>query len=79
MDVGGARGPVMSRQIVYRLNVWAKQPLAESADHADYPTLEHAATAEAKREIERRIIACLRRFELDSDVELMDFSVEDED
>lgn len=73
----------MAQSIIYRIEIRAKQPLArdeeDAAEHGwDCPTLEYAGTSEAKRNIEKAVIACLRRFELDCDVELMDFTVEDE-
>ncbi len=73
----------MSRLVIYRLDVRAKQPIVESEAECeecgyDTPTLERATDSKYKRDIEKAIIACLRRFELDTDVELMDFSVEDE-
>ena len=66
--------------LVYRLNVWAKQPLAaeEDVDNPDYPTLEGATSSAWKRDVERNVIAALRRCDLECDVELMDFTVEDE-
>lgn len=68
----------MSRQIIYRLEVSAKMPLSDDPDDADYPTLEGATTAAYKRDIERAAFNCLKRMEQDCDVELMDFTVEDE-
>jgi hypothetical protein len=64
--------------MTYRLEVRAKQPLAADADCPDYPTLEHAASFNWKHNVERNVAACLSRCDLECDVELMDFTVEDE-
>ena len=65
-------------KIIYRLNVYVTQPLSVDPDDADYPTLDGATDASFRRGIEKSAMACLRRMEQDCDVELMDFSVEDE-
>jgi hypothetical protein len=69
----------MSRRILYRVELEIASPLSDDPDDADYPTLEWAATSEAKRNIETSVLACLRRMEQEcTNVEVMDFSVEDE-
>jgi hypothetical protein len=68
----------MARQIVYRFNVTATLPLTEDPTHPDFYTEEAATGFHRRREVERAMFACLKRFEGDCDVELMDFSVEDE-
>ena len=73
----------MAQTLIYRIEVYAKQPLVDSeaeseATAYEFPTLARATDPVYKRDIEKMLIACLRRFELDCDVELMDFTVEDE-
>jgi hypothetical protein len=73
----------MSRTLVYTIAVYAKQPLAESEEECaetayEYPTLERATDPVFKRDIERSVLACLRRFELDCDCEILSYEVEDE-
>ena len=75
-QVCGAEKPI--RQIIYRVEVSVTVPLSYDPDDADYPTLEGAASSSYKRDIERTMFACLRKFEWPCDVELMDFTVEDE-
>jgi hypothetical protein len=68
----------MARKIVYRLQVSATMPLTDDAESTDTHTLESATTPQIKRAIERNIFNILKRSDYDCDVELMDFSVEDE-
>ena len=69
----------MSRTITYRVDVYVTVPLSDDPESPDYPTFEGATSADYKRnEIERPMLACLRRFEWPCDVELMDFTVEEE-
>jgi hypothetical protein len=78
---GGVRdvGEEVSQQITYRVEVYVTIPLSDDAQHADYPTLETATHGCFKREIERNMLATLSRFEHEvTNLELMDFTVEDE-
>ena len=68
----------MAKKIVYRLNVNVTLPLTEDAQHPDFYTLEQATSQEMKRQVERSLYNWLKRWDYESDVELMDFSVEDE-
>lgn len=66
--------------MLYNLRIEVSQPLrAEGDECEDYPTLAWAASAAAKRELEKAVLSCLRRLEQDvTDCEVMDFSVEEE-
>jgi hypothetical protein len=68
----------MSKKIIYRLTVYATMPLTEDAANVDIHTLETATTGSQKREVERHVFSTLKHSDYDCDVELMDFSVEDE-
>ena len=68
-----------ARVIKFRVEVTVTVPLSDDVADPDFPTLEGATTSDYKRNyIEKPLLACLRRFEWPCDVELMDFTVEDE-
>ena len=68
----------MAKKIVYRFQVWATLPLTEDKDHPDFYTEDVATSRVHRHSMEKALFAVLKRFEADCDVELMDFSVEDE-
>jgi hypothetical protein len=68
-----------TRKIVYALSVEVTVPLSDDPDDADFPTLEGATSQRFKRDIERSVISLLTRLEWEcTNVEVMDFTVEDE-
>lgn len=69
----------MSQKIVYRVEVFVSIPLSDDTESPDFPTLEGATSTAFKRDVERTMLACLRRFDYEVDnIELMDYSVEEE-
>lgn len=70
----------MSRAITYRVEVYVTVPLSDDPDNPDYPTLEGATSSDYKRrQVELPMLACLRRLEHEvTNIELMDFTVEEE-
>ena len=69
----------MAKHIAYRVEVEITAPLSDYPDDPDYPTLEYASSSQTKRELEKSILACLRRLEPEcTNVEVMDFTVEDD-
>lgn len=70
--------PTPTKKIVYRLEVRVTQPLTDDPENVDFYTEAVATSTERRRELERTLFNWLKRFDGDCDVELMDFSVEDE-
>lgn len=68
--------PTPTKKIVYRFEVRITQPLTDDPGNVDFYT--EAVSVERRRELERTLFNWLKRFDGDCDVELMDFSVEDE-
>jgi hypothetical protein len=68
----------MNRKIIYRLDVSVTMPLADDDDSVDFYTLAQATDAKFKRSIEVAAFNCLKRMEQECDVELMDFTVEED-
>lgn len=69
----------MPQKIVYRLSVTASMPITDNdTDDPNFYTVASATDPRFKREIERAAFKCLKRMEQDCDVELLDYSIEDD-
>jgi hypothetical protein len=66
--------------IRYTMRVEVSQPLRAADDESDdYPLESYAVTLAAKGELERAVLACLRKLEQEcTDCEVMSILVEDE-
>jgi hypothetical protein len=69
----------MSKHITYWFSVTATLPLADDPDDVDFYTEAQATAPQFQRYLERALFNCLKRFEAECDVELIEFAVEDDD
>lgn len=69
----------MAKTICYRFSVTATLPLTDDMLHPDFYTETAATSAERQNNYTRAVMAALRRVEGDCVVELLDYTVEDDD
>lgn len=66
-------------KIVYRFDVTAELPLTTDPQHPDFYTEAVATSVRFRADLERAMLAALRRFEAEvTNLEILDFSVEDD-
>lgn len=69
----------MSKSISYRIEVTATLPLTDDPQHPDFYTEAIATSLAFRSQLERAMLATLRRFEAEvTNLEILDFSVEDD-
>jgi hypothetical protein len=66
------------KTITYRFEVRATSQLSDDPEHPDHYTEETATSPAHRRRLERALFALLKSFDMQCDVELMDFTVEDD-
>lgn len=68
----------MAKHITFRFEVKATLPLVDDVHDPDFYTEEFATSPLFRRDMEKALYKALKRFEAECDVEMMDFTVEED-